>query len=210
MSKLKIGWSEISITPDKRASLAGQLTKRMSEYVEKPITATAMAVEANGEQMVLVSADLLAIGSNVVDAVREKLANNSVGLEPMKVVLAAIHTHTAPLYPRVNRTSAAGGVTNSRAMLEQALPAGRKYVEKVSAKDDPSVITQQEVLEMLIDRLSKVVLDAWNNRAPGAYSNAFGRAVVGLCRRTSYSGHRPCRSFHRSKGSRTLGILLLH
>ena len=43
MNKLQIGWSEIDITPDKKVSLAGQFAERISEYVEKPITATAMS-----------------------------------------------------------------------------------------------------------------------------------------------------------------------
>lgn len=37
MSGLKIGWCEVDITPDKKASLAGQFAKRISQYVEKPI-----------------------------------------------------------------------------------------------------------------------------------------------------------------------------
>ena len=40
MSVLKIGWSEKSITPDKKISLAGQFAERISEYEEKPLTAT--------------------------------------------------------------------------------------------------------------------------------------------------------------------------
>ena len=36
MSALKIGWGEVSITPDKKISLAGQFAERISEYVEKP------------------------------------------------------------------------------------------------------------------------------------------------------------------------------
>ena len=44
MSKLNFGWAEIDITPDKKVSLAGQFAERISEYVEKPLTATAMAV----------------------------------------------------------------------------------------------------------------------------------------------------------------------
>ena len=55
MAQLNIGWSEISITPDKKVSLCGQFAERISEYVEKPITATAMAVECGGDQMVLCS-----------------------------------------------------------------------------------------------------------------------------------------------------------
>ena len=66
MSKLYIGWSEVDITPDKKISLAGQFAERISQYVEKPLTATALAVEAGGEQMVLVSTDLVAVGGNLV------------------------------------------------------------------------------------------------------------------------------------------------
>ena len=43
MGKIKIGWSEVSITQKKKASLAGQFFERISEYVETPITVTAMA-----------------------------------------------------------------------------------------------------------------------------------------------------------------------
>ena len=53
MCNMKIGWSEISITPDKKVGLAGQFAERISTHVEKPLTVTAMAVEAAGEQMVL-------------------------------------------------------------------------------------------------------------------------------------------------------------
>ena len=100
MANMMIGWSEISITPDKKVALAGQFAERISQYIEKPLTATAMAVEADGEQMVLVSVDLVGVAANLVDKVREQLDGNTVGLDPMKVVMAAIHTHTAPVYPR--------------------------------------------------------------------------------------------------------------
>ena len=33
MSKLKFGWAERSITPDKKVSLAGQFAERISELV---------------------------------------------------------------------------------------------------------------------------------------------------------------------------------
>ena len=55
MAKIKIGWSEVSITPDKKVSLAGQFFERISEYVETPITVTAMAVEADNNQMIICS-----------------------------------------------------------------------------------------------------------------------------------------------------------
>ena len=61
MNKLKIGWAEESIVPEKKVDLAGQFFERISEYVESDIAVTAMAVEGNGDQMILVSADLVAL-----------------------------------------------------------------------------------------------------------------------------------------------------
>lgn len=184
MSKLQFGWAEVDITPDKKTALAGQFAERISEYVEKPITATAMAVSSEEEQMVLVSCDLVAVGWNLVELVRAKLADNTVGLDPMKVVMSAIHTHTAPVYPRVGRLQI---TTSFRKMLEQFLPEGKVYVEKQNVSDNPDIIKPAEVLDMLVERISAVILEAWAKRKEGSFVNAFGRAAVGLCRRAAYS-----------------------
>ena len=40
MSKIRIGWAETNITPEKKISLQGQFAERISQYVEKPLTAT--------------------------------------------------------------------------------------------------------------------------------------------------------------------------
>ena len=50
MSKLKFGWAEQSITPDKKVSLAGQFAERISEYVEKPICVTALAISSETDR----------------------------------------------------------------------------------------------------------------------------------------------------------------
>ena len=97
MSRINFGWAEIDITPDKKIALAGQFAERISECVEKPLTATALAVEADADQMVLVSVDLVGIRGDLVADIRKQLAENTVGLDPQKVVYAAIHTHTGPV-----------------------------------------------------------------------------------------------------------------
>ena len=184
MSNLKFGWAEVDLTPDKKVALAGQFAERISQYVEKPITATAMAVSSEEEQMILVSCDLVAIGYNLLEDIRKNLADNTVGIDPMKVVISAIHTHTGPVYPRFGRMRI---TTSFRKMLEQFLPEGKKYIEKENVSDNPDIITPQETYELLKERITKVILEAWANRKAGAFTNAFGRAAVGLCRRASYS-----------------------
>ena len=73
MPKFKIGWSEVSITPDKKVSLAGQFYKRIPEYVETPITVTAMAIKDESDHMVICSCDITSVGSNLMKLVREGL-----------------------------------------------------------------------------------------------------------------------------------------
>ena len=71
MGKLYVGWAEESLVPEKKVSLAGQFFERISEYVESDITATAMAVEADGEQMVMVSVDVVSLSEGVIAYARE-------------------------------------------------------------------------------------------------------------------------------------------
>lgn len=80
MCIIKFGWAEVDITPDWKVALAGQFAERISEYVEKTITATAMAVSNDDDQMILVSCDLVGTPCNLIDAVREVLKDNEVGM----------------------------------------------------------------------------------------------------------------------------------
>ena len=186
-----LGWAEESITPDKKISLAGQFAERISEYVEKPLTVTALAISSGDEQAVIVSCDLVGVSRNLVDEVREDLKKAEDGPDPMKVFIAAIHTHTGPAYTRktvASKYASKGTLSNSsRAILEELLPPGRKYVEAVNVSDNPDIIAGDEMLLFLKERIVKCVLAAWKNRAEGSFANAFGRASVGHCRRAVYS-----------------------
>ena len=186
MSKLKIGWGEVSITPDKKISLAGQFAERISEYVEKPLTATAMAIDSGDDQAVIVSCDLSCIEWGLLENIRKALTDNDVGLDVNKIVISAIHTHTGPKYAGQRSRRQQVGGTN-RAAMESFLAPGQKYVEKVNVSANPDIATDQEVTDLLVERIPQVILQAWNSRKPGSFSNAFGRAVVGMCRRAEYS-----------------------
>ena len=187
MNKLLIGWSEVSITPNKKVSLSGQFAERISTYVEKELTATAMAVQVGDEQMVLVSCDLVGVACNLVDAIRENLKGNTVGLDPEKVVFSAIHTHTGPIYPRAQRSGGHFMSNSSRFTLQSLLRPDQKYVECHDVVHNPEIISEEDTFCFLIERISAVTLQAWENRRTGSFTNAFGRAAVGMCRRAVYS-----------------------
>ena len=217
MGTMKIGWSEICITPDKKISLDGQFAERISEYVEKPLMATALAVECGGEQMVLVSCDLAAIFWGLVEDVRAALADNTVGLDPKKIVLSAIHTHTGPVYNSTSKRTSVAGIKSLRQTLESFLAPGQQYVEKVNVSDNPDIATPAEVAALLAQQLPKVILDAWNSRKEGAFVNAFGRAALGMCRRAAYNddtaqmwGDTNTAVFDALEGGNDSGIELLY
>ena len=95
MSKLLVGFDEQTLVPDKKVRLAGQFYERISQYVESEITATAMAVETNGETMILVSADVTSIPEYLLAIARRKFAELCDEVDPMKIIVAATHTHTS-------------------------------------------------------------------------------------------------------------------
>ena len=215
---LKFGWAEVSITPDKKASLAGQFAERISEYVEKPITATAMAIESDGEQAIMVSVDIVYVTYNLVKAIREELVAKAPEIDPMKVIFSATHPHTAPCYPRLNKVALASGrATSFRALIESELPEGKKYVESAEISGNKDIISDDEMFDLLVERITKAVIEAWNNRKPGSYSNAFGRAAVGMCRRATYSdgsaqmwGDTNTAVFEALEGGSDTGVELLY
>lgn len=185
---MKYGWAERSITPKKKISLAGQFAERISEYVEKPLTVTAFVADSGDDQMILLSADLVAIGWNLLLEVRERIAVANSEIDPMKIVISAIHTHTGPVYPRTSRIKGSGApILGWRRMLEDEFLKDKKYIEKENVSDNPEIATQEEVFELIISQMVDAILAAWKDRKTGSFVNAFGRAAVGMCRRAGYS-----------------------
>ena len=214
MNKLYIGWSEVSITPDKKVSLVGQFAERISEYVEKPITATAMAISSGDEHMIMVSCDLVSVSTNLVAAVRKKFEDNNLGIIPEKIILNAIHTHTGPIYPREKCSVSAGG---TKTLLEAFLTDDRKYVDNKKVTKSEEIITLEETFIFLVEKISEAVLKAWEKREESSFSNAFGRAAVGMCRRVTYSdgsarmwGETNTAAFVSLEGGSDTGIELLY
>jgi len=211
MSNFKIGWSEVSITPDKKVSLAGQFFERISEYVETPITVTAMAIEGESDHMVICSCDLTSIGSNLVRLVREGLKDVE-GLKTENVILNATHTHTSIKYTSKRDVEA----PSSLEILKGFLPEGKSY-KKLVETDTGDVMQGDEGLYFIVERVVKAVKEAWENRKPAMYANEFGRAVVGMCRRVCYNdgsakmwGDTNTATFTHMEGGNDSGIELLY
>lgn len=67
MSKLRFGWAEIDITPEKgkKIGLAGQFFERITDDVESRISVTALTVDDGNDYFIICSCDLVGIADNL-------------------------------------------------------------------------------------------------------------------------------------------------
>ena len=214
MGKLLIGWAEESIVPEKKVSLAGQFFERISEYVESEITVTAMAVQADGDEMIMVSADVVKVEDTLLQMARDKFAKLTSEVNPNKLMVAATHSHTSLKLAPPDTYKKQGDLTTVK-ILSEFLPEGKEYKELVSP--DENVITPVEGAEFLTDKIALAAKKAWDNRAEGYYANEFGRAAVGMCRRVSYDdgsaqmwGDTNTANFVAMEGGNDSGIELIY
>ncbi len=183
MKKLLIGWAEESLVPDKKLSLAGQFYERISEYVESEITATAMAVETEGDSMIIVSGDLTSIPDYLMTLVRDNFKKLVHDFDPMKIIVAATHTHTShtlgdPVSSRL------APIANTREILKEFMKGDQEYKPLVTADD--SVMKPIDSTIFVADKIAKAAASAWQAREEALYANEFGRVAVGMCRRLVY------------------------
>lgn len=183
MSKLLIGWAEETLVPEKKVSLAGQFYERISQFVESEITATAMAVESCGDQMIMVSADITGVPNFLMALVREKFAKEVADFDPMKIMLAATHTHCSHTFGAPSN-SQYNPIATTTDILKEFMKGDMEYKPLVTADD--SVITPIEATEFVATQVAKAAVKAWRNRTEALYANEFGRAAVGMCRRPAY------------------------
>ena len=215
---MKYGWAEEKFVFPKPVSLDGQFAERISQYEEKPLTATALAIDSGEDQMVLCSVDLVGISYTLTDEVRQRLAQCTKDLDPMKVIISAIHTHTGPGYAGKGQNKSSEGHTSSfRENIKSMLPAGKKYVESTNVSENKDIMSGEELLEEIASKITKAIATAWETRKEGSFSNAFGRAVVGLCRRVSYNdgsaqmwGDTNTAMFTELEGGNDSGIELMY
>ena len=181
MSKIKFGWSEASLVPEgKKVSLVGQFYERISDVVETPISVTALAMECDGDAAIFCGCDLVSTPRNLLNEVRAYILKDTPDFPADKLMISAIHTHTALGYAR--RSDSVGG--SALNVLTQLMP-NAKYEELVSYQGD-DLLDGEEARLFVVERIAKAATEAWANRAEGLYATGFGRAAVGMCRRVCY------------------------
>ena len=161
MGKLSIGWASRDISTERPVKLAGQFHIRVSKGVAEPLFATALALDNGTDYVIFVSIDLVSIRNYIVDDVRA-IAAKRLGIDPLKIVFNATHTHTAPSI----------------------------YKESATAAKQPDVgmeiVPNQEYRDYIVPIIADAVCEAWEKRTAGQIGYGYGYAVVAHSRRVIY------------------------
>ena len=184
---IHIGWATQDVTPDQPVILRGQFHARISEAVNDPLSVTALALESDAEQCVMVSADRVGIPEALLAGVRQELESAAPDLAPDKVFISATHTHTAPATIDANWED-----------------------------QGPEVMKPSEYGALFVERTAACVAEAWRGRRPGAIAWGCGRAAVGCNRRqvkldgsSQMYGETNTEDFSHIEGYEDHGVALL-
>lgn len=204
--KMKIGLSQIDITPPARIMLQGQVHTRISESVESPLMANVFAVESAGTALVICACDVASVNSLFCSHVREIVTKRCPDLPGESIIISATHTHTGPVFWRT---------VNPHFLAARYLPPDVSFAEDVVIPED--VWQVDRCFPYLVDKVSDAICTAWGKRSSAVLSPAFGRAVTGHCRRVVYDddsalmyGSVETVNFRELEGGNDSGIELLY
>ena len=157
---LKIGWGEADITPDGRVvELAGQYYQRVAKGIHSRLKTVAMLLEQDSKRSLMISLDVAGVPGDFCARVQQEITKKFPEISADKVILNAIHTHSAP-----------------------SVKEYRNWW-----KAEQGAITGGEYCEFITGKILEAVQQALNSCQSSGISNALSFANVGHCRRVVYS-----------------------
>src|SRR5215831_9060452 len=96
--RIRAGFASVDLTPSPGLEMGGfgMNLERKGEAVHDLLLARAVVLESNGRKMAIVGCDLGGLRAGIVAKARA-LIHDAIGIEPSRVMVAATHTHSAPV-----------------------------------------------------------------------------------------------------------------
>ena len=167
-TKIKIGWAQADITPNRPVYVMGQLFQRISTYIHDSLTATCLALDTGDDQLTLVSLDMLKVPTEQIPSILNRLSID--GIDKNKIVFSATHTHNSTCFSDDH-------VRHTRFVKW----LGTDIAPEPNEPAD--IFKGAEAEEFIIEILTALITDAWENRRYGGISTAGDYAVVAFNRR---------------------------
>ncbi len=156
---LRIGWAIENITPEEPASLFGQYYERISTYVQSPLKVTACAIEGTDTSGKKEQAIMVSVDLLFIPGDMQDSLRIRVKEQIPDFDVRKLFLNATHTHSAPNPGSDWG----------------------VDSKPE------EKYLNLVSEKLSSVVVSAWNNRKPAGVSRGLGYAVVGHNRRVQFS-----------------------
>ncbi len=135
MKELKVGMAKADITPELGCRLYGYVDIRHARRVLDPLSINVIALEQNGEKVLLFSAEICALNLDVCSEMCETISN-ATGVKKDHIFYSCIHTHSGP----ITRSSAGWGTTDMEYINGTLVPRSIEVANKALASMSPAVM----------------------------------------------------------------------
>ena len=162
-AELWVGTATTSITPDQPVPLDGHRNLRISNKIESPVTATALALQSREggkalDEAIMVSCDLVGIRPGILEKVRDRVKPRLADFDVNKLFLNATHTHNAPVT-----------VEGRYTLPETGCMKPAEYTEFMTAK------------------VADIIVESWQKRKIGKVAWGMSQVDVAQNRRAVYA-----------------------
>lgn len=186
-----IGWASADVSTQGPINIPGQFHMRISQGVLDPITATALWLSDEKDDVCFVSLDLVTLRGSLTDFVYAEVRKRNPEIPVKKIILNATHTHTGPGFHKNNLLA---GDFRPEMLSQSDSPKRKKAMTEIEKllDDDPEIPTTLEIMnggeyrDFLVKRIADVICEAYDKRSSGAIAYGYGFAVVAHSRRCVY------------------------
>ena len=169
--RMNIGWAQGSITPDVPVLMEGQMYQRYSRYIHDPLTATVLVLDNGTVQAILVSMDMTEVPLHAMEPIRTALkAYPEIPYDAISFNVTHSHNSTS-FYNDFMR------VENEMVYNKEILP---------NTKFPSNMLFGEEGQRFFSERISALIVEAWEKRKPGGVSCAHEYAAVAFSRRPQF------------------------
>lgn len=135
MKELKVGMAKADITPELGCRLYGYVDIRHARRVLDPLSINVIALEQNGEKVLLFSAEICALNLDLCNEMRETISK-ATGVKKDNIIYSCIHTHSGP----ITRSSAGWGTTDMNYINGTLVPRSIEVANKALSSMCPAVM----------------------------------------------------------------------
>ena len=159
--ELKVGFSQIDITPPAGAIITGPAGP-VSTGTDDPLRARAMVVQSGDRKLVIVGVDLVKIRHDLADKAIA-LVTQRTGITRDAVLVCASHNHSSPLIPMQGDKATAnkayidtlpGLIADCIAQADKALQPARMSIGR-------SLVYEGHINRRVISKADGLVLNIW-------------------------------------------------